>query len=882
MGVTQSDLRGKEVRSATLEECVGRTAGFVGAGRAREAFLCVQSYARTAWAAGAADAAERERRAAVVLGNTDPVVFMRLAPCVRAADAAALGGALDDLRLDVCTALDAAVRQRARAPPPAALLYLCGTAAALGVAETAAAAATDAAPCCALAPVCFTRYLDAALAANVQAALVAAGGATVAVLRQHFDCVEGLLAAAQRLVPPGTAYAALLAPVLAALVAQAQAETRALLQALADGSALAALAAAADADADALDAPRAEHELGDTCAAVMQCRLHDRCTAAVLRAYADADSAAHRAWAALVALVGEPQGAVVEEVATDEVAKQPEQQDKDKEQQQVGAAHDEIPTASLDEFLGRPAGQDTLGGALEHPVPSAGLFPDSYVTLALSGAFDEPPADDVDTVVAVAAPKKDEEKEEHEQEKKEEEEEEEGEVVSTEQRQEACRREIDVLLKMLVNMYMGLEDRYTAHCVARLLAAHTEMPAGSGPVPLVDEVFFVLTNALERAASTMDTSCFAAVATAVNDKIGHDIADRVRLWLRQWEEGATARRIDSFIAINNALGSVVKNTATLRDHALARVKDLFANVPQLRDVVACIDDFQRTANVCFPPSSPPSSIFSRSHPCPQQLRAILQENISRLSKTVVSVLQPQIEVFRRTDYCLTEVCSQHSTAQHDGTEIHVQLLAHVHRRSFSSVKSTTRTCCSSSARSRRHSPRSLFVKANPLPTPTSEDLSRVLLQQNEMTPENGEMLVDLAAQEVLKDLEAVVYEKAFTQYGGLQFSKEVQYLADFCGTHTRVPIHGRFARIRQVAQVLSLDKVCVPHAQHRHTHQTAIHVFGGERGKQPEDVLEFMRNEKVAWKLSAEDTRALLRRRKDFSPAAVQALCLPAQGEDSA
>ena len=84
-----------------------------------------------------------------------------------------------------------------------------------------------------------------------------------------------------------------------------------------------------------------------------------------------------------------------------------------------------------------------------------------------------------------------------------------------------------------------------------------------------------------------------------------------------------------------------------------------------------------------------------------------------------------------------------------------------------------------------------------------------LQTQNEMTPENGEMLVDLAAQEVLRDLEAVIYEKWFTQYGGLQFSKEVQYLADFCSTHTSVPIHGRFARIRQVAQVLSFDKVCV-------------------------------------------------------------------------
>lgn len=157
----------------------------------------------------------------------------------------------------------------------------------------------------------------------------------------------------------------------------------------------------------------------------------------------------------------------------------------------------------------------------------------------------------------------------------------------------------------------------------------------------------------------------------------------------------------------------------------------------------------------------------------------------------------------------------------------------------------------------------------------------LLPQQSEMTPENGEMLVDLAAQEVLKDLEAVVYEKSFTQYGGLQFSKEVQYLADFCGTHTRVPIHGRFARIRQVAQVLSFDKVCGPCTSpfpNTHT-RLAAHIH---RLEQPEDVLEFMGNEKVAWKLSAEDTRALLRRRKDFQPAVVLALRLPAQGNDSA
>ena len=78
-----------------------------------------------------------------------------------------------------------------------------------------------------------------------------------------------------------------------------------------------------------------------------------------------------------------------------------------------------------------------------------------------------------------------------------------------------------------------------------------------------------------------------------------------------------------------------------------------------------------------------------------------------------------------------------------------------------------------------------------------------------MIEDNGELLIDLVAQDLLKQLEAVIYEKTFTQFGGIQVSKEVQYFADFCSEHMRIPIHGRFARIRQIAQVLSFDKVCL-------------------------------------------------------------------------
>ena len=40
-----------------------------------------------------------------------------------------------------------------------------------------------------------------------------------------------------------------------------------------------------------------------------------------------------------------------------------------------------------------------------------------------------------------------------------------------------------------------------------------------------------------------------------------------------------------------------------------------------------------------------------------------------------------------------------------------------------------------------------------------------------MIEDNGELLIDLVAQDLLKQLEAVIYEKTFTQFGGIQVIK---------------------------------------------------------------------------------------------------------------
>ena len=140
-----------------------------------------------------------------------------------------------------------------------------------------------------------------------------------------------------------------------------------------------------------------------------------------------------------------------------------------------------------------------------------------------------------------------------------------------------------------------------------------------------------------------------------------------------------------------------------------------------------------------------------------------------------------------------------------------------------------------------------------------------------MTKENGELLVDLVAQEVLRVLEAVIFEKQFTQYGGLQVGKEVQYFADFCARRTHVPIHGRFARINQVAQVLMLSSVCATNhhhsteAQHRIT-ALSLHTAWG-RGRVHEQRARWLAPHRRGHTRAAQAEKGLCAQRCCRAPA---------------
>ncbi|KAH3767823.1 conserved oligomeric Golgi complex subunit 4 [Pelomyxa schiedti] len=77
-----------------------------------------------------------------------------------------------------------------------------------------------------------------------------------------------------------------------------------------------------------------------------------------------------------------------------------------------------------------------------------------------------------------------------------------------------------------------------------------------------------------------------------------------------------------------------------------------------------------------------------------------------------------------------------------------------------------------------------------------------------VTPSVFEHLVSLLAGEIANNIEALISEKNFTLFGGLQFTKDIQIVMDFLSQkHSVFSCQVKFARIKQVALVLSVEKV---------------------------------------------------------------------------
>mmetsp|Transcript_26 Transcript_26/g.78 ORF Transcript_26/g.78 Transcript_26/m.78 type:complete len:746 (+) Transcript_26:194-2431(+) len=115
---------------------------------------------------------------------------------------------------------------------------------------------------------------------------------------------------------------------------------------------------------------------------------------------------------------------------------------------------------------------------------------------------------------------------------------------------------------------------------------------------------------------------------------------------------------------------------------------------------------------------------------------------------------------------------------------------------------------------------------------------------------NYETLISHLVDKVAGRLEAILAKKSFNQLGGLQLDRDVRNLVSHLSEFTQRTIRDKFARLTQMATVLSLE-----------TPSEILDYWGENSGP-------------ITWRFTAQEVRELLRMRVDFTPTSLQQLSL--------
>ncbi|KAL4441200.1 hypothetical protein ABPG77_011437 [Micractinium sp. CCAP 211/92] len=118
-----------------------------------------------------------------------------------------------------------------------------------------------------------------------------------------------------------------------------------------------------------------------------------------------------------------------------------------------------------------------------------------------------------------------------------------------------------------------------------------------------------------------------------------------------------------------------------------------------------------------------------------------------------------------------------------------------------------------------------------------------------LAPGAYDSLVHLVLDKVVARLEAVLSQKRFTQLGGMQLEKDVRLLVGGLSDMTTRTVRDKFARLSQMATLLTLETV------------GEVLDYWGDAGA-------------IAWRLTDNDVRQTLSQRIDFSPHEILALKL--------
>ncbi|KAL0116601.1 hypothetical protein PUN28_009914 [Cardiocondyla obscurior] len=120
--------------------------------------------------------------------------------------------------------------------------------------------------------------------------------------------------------------------------------------------------------------------------------------------------------------------------------------------------------------------------------------------------------------------------------------------------------------------------------------------------------------------------------------------------------------------------------------------------------------------------------------------------------------------------------------------------------------------------------------------------------KDSLTTSNYDALVGLLAAEVTARLEKVVLKSTFNRAGGLILDKEIRSLASYLAAATSWSVRDKFARLTQIATILSIEKV--------------------------EELADYCGADAIAWRLTPSEVRRIASLRIDFRPEDIKRLKL--------
>lgn len=117
-----------------------------------------------------------------------------------------------------------------------------------------------------------------------------------------------------------------------------------------------------------------------------------------------------------------------------------------------------------------------------------------------------------------------------------------------------------------------------------------------------------------------------------------------------------------------------------------------------------------------------------------------------------------------------------------------------------------------------------------------------------LTTSNYDALIGLLTAEVTARLEKVVLKSTFNRAGGLILDKEIRSLASYLAAATSWSVRDKFARLTQIATILSVEKV--------------------------EELADYCGADAIAWRLTPAEVRHVASLRTDFRPEDIKRLKL--------